>query len=292
MKGIILAGGAGTRLHPITVVTSKQLLPIYDKPMIYYPLSTLMSEGVRDILIITTPRDQEAFIELLGDGSQWGINLCYEVQSEPRGLPEAFVIGKTFIGASDVMLILGDNLFFDGNGKGVLGRNSTVYGEKAVAGIYVYQVSDPERYGVVRYDSDGLILEIEEKPSVPDSNWAVTGVYRFESGVCDVASSLRPSARGELEIVDLCNYYLKTNQLDAQKLGPAVTWLDTGTNDSLLDASKFVSTVQARSGALIGSPDETAYRNGWISAEDLLRATSRVAKSNYGVLLSRLLNRG
>ena len=284
MRGIILAGGSGTRLHPITCSVSKQLLPVYDKPMIYYPLSTLMAAGIRDILVITTQKDQDAFVQLLGDGSQWGINLCYEVQAEPRGLPEAFIIGRSFIDASNVILILGDNLFYDLSGGSVLARSSGI-GQKFGAGIYVCHVSDPERYGVVEFDGSGQALRIEEKPKLPSSNWAVTGVYCFESGVCDIASGLKPSERGELEIVDLCNHYLQGNRLVTHKLSRAVTWLDTGTNDSLLDAGKFVSTMQARFGTLVGSPDKTAYLNGWISTEQLLRTAGRFAKSNYGLLL-------
>ena len=282
MKGIILAGGSGTRLYPLTRVTSKQLLPIYDKPMIYYPMSVLMNAGIRDILIISTPADTPRFEELLGDGHQFGVNLTYAVQPSPDGLAQAFIIGADFIGDDSVAMVLGDNIFY-GNGFGKLLRAAAEDAEeKKRATVFGYYVPDPERFGVVEFDKDWKAVSIEEKPKQPKSNYAVTGLYFYPAGVSEKASKVKPSARGELEITTLNEMYLKEGLLDVQLLGRGSAWLDTGTMDSLADASDFVRVVQKRQGIQIAAPEEIAYKNGWISKEELLQSANKYKKSSYG----------
>ena len=282
MKGIILAGGAGTRLYPLTMVTSKQLLPVYDKPMVYYPLSTLMLAGIREILIISTPEDTPRFEHLLGDGSQFGLRLSYKVQPSPDGLAQAFTLGEAFIGGEACAMVLGDNIFY-GNGMGKLLRaaveNAQSHGRATVFGYYV---NDPERYGVVEFDGDGHVVSIEEKPRVPKSNYAVTGLYFYPAGVSAMAGDVRPSARGELEITTLNAMYLEQQRLDVQLLGRGFAWLDTGTMESLLDAADFVRMVEKHQGVKISAPEEIAYKNGWIAKETLLAAAQRYGKSPYG----------
>lgn len=285
MKGIILAGGSGTRLYPLTKVTSKQLLPVYDKPMIFYPLSTLMLAGIRDILIISTPTDLPNFERLLGDGSQYGINLSYKIQPSPDGLAQAFILGEDFIGNDACAMVLGDNIFY-GNGFGTILRNAKKNAEENNrATVFGYYVPDPERFGVVDFDENGKALSIEEKPSSPKSNYAVTGLYFYPSGVSKKANQVKPSARGELEITTLNEMYLKENLLDVRFFGRGFAWLDTGTMDSLLDASNFVQMVQNRQGIEISAPEEIAFINQWIDKEELLKSAENYGKSPYGAHL-------
>jgi len=282
MKGIILAGGAGTRLYPLTMVTSKQLLPVYDKPMIYYPLSTLMLAGIRDILIISTPEDTPRFEHLLGNGSQFGVNLSYKVQPSPDGLAQAFLLGEEFIGDDACAMVLGDNIFY-GNGFGKILRDSVQNAEKNErATVFGYYVNDPERFGVVEFDAGGRVISIEEKPREPKSNYAVTGLYFYPKGVSEMAKAVKPSARGELEITTLNDMYLKRGVLDVQLLGRGFAWLDTGTMDSLVDAADFVRMIETRQSIKISAPEEIAYRNEWISKEKLLESAERYGKSPYG----------
>ena len=282
MKGIILAGGAGTRLYPLTMVTSKQLLPVYDKPMIYYPLSTLMLAGIRDILIISTPEDTPRFEHLLGNGSQFGVNLSYKVQPSPDGLAQAFLLGEEFIGDDACAMVLGDNIFY-GNGFGGILRESVENAEKNErATVFGYYVNDPERFGVVEFDADGHVISVEEKPREPKSNYAITGLYFYPKGVSAMAKAVKPSARGELEITTLNDMYLKQGILDVQLLGRGFAWLDTGTMDSLVDAADFVRMIEKRQSIKISAPEEIAYKNEWISKEKLLESSERYGKSPYG----------
>ena len=282
MKGIILAGGAGTRLYPLTMVTSTQLLPVYDKPMIYYPLSTLMLAGIKDILIISTPEDTPRFEHLLGDGAQFGVNLSYCVQPSPDGLAQAFLLGEAFIGEDACAMVLGDNIFY-GNGFGKILRAAVENAEKSArATVFGYYVNDPQRFGVVEFDEQGRVISIEEKPKAPKSNYAVTGLYFYPKGVSDMAKEVRPSARGELEITTLNEMYLHKEKLDVQLLGRGFAWLDTGTMDSLVDAADFVRMVEKRQGIKISAPEEIAYKNGWITKEKLLESAQRYGKSPYG----------
>ena len=285
MKGIILAGGAGTRLYPLTMVTSKQLLPVYDKPMVYYPLSTLMLAGIQDILIISTPTDTPRFETLLGDGSQFGLHLSYKVQPSPDGLAQAFILGEEFLGGGAGAMVLGDNIFY-GNGFSKILRAAAANAEENNrATVFGYYVNDPERFGVVVFDEDGKVTSIEEKPTEPKSNYAVTGLYFYPAGVSAMASQVRPSARGELEITTLNEMYLKRDLLDVQLLGRGFAWLDTGTIDSLVEAADFVRMVEKRQGIKISAPEEIAYRNGWIDRDKLLESAERYGKSPYGMHL-------
>ena len=282
MKGIILAGGAGTRLYPLTMVTSKQLLPIYDKPMVYYPLSTLMLAGIKDILIISTPTDLPNFERLLGDGSQYGVSLSYKVQPSPDGLAQAFILGEEFIGDDACAMVLGDNIFY-GNGFGKTLRAATANAEQnGRATVFGYYVTDPERFGIVEFDENGKAISLEEKPKVPKSNYAVTGLYFYPAGVSAKANEVKPSARGELEITTLNEMYLNEDILDVQLLGRGFAWLDTGTMDSLAEATDFVRMVQNRQGIQISAPEEIAYKNGWINKEELLASAEKYGKSPYG----------
>ena len=282
MKGIILAGGAGTRLYPLTMVTSKQLLPIYDKPMIYYPLSTLMLAGIKDILIISTPTDLPNFERLLGDGSDYGVNFSYKVQPSPDGLAQAFILGEEFIGDDACAMVLGDNIFY-GNGFSKILRDATKNAEKNDrATVFGYYVNDPERFGIVEFDVNGKAISLEEKPAVPKSNYAVTGLYFYPAGVSARANQVKPSPRGELEITTLNDMYLQDDLLDVQVLGRGFAWLDTGTMDSLVEAADYVRMVQNRQGIEISAPEEIAYKNGWISKEKLLEAAEKYGKSPYG----------
>lgn len=281
MKGIILAGGAGTRLYPLTMVTSKQLLPVYDKPMIYYPLSTLMLAGIQDILIISTPSDTPRFEALLGDGSQFGVRLHYAVQPSPDGLAQAFLIGEEFIGDDLCAMVLGDNIFY-GNGLSRLLRQAVANAEQGRATIFGYYVNDPERFGIVEFDENGKVLSVEEKPKHPKSNYCITGLYFYDHRVVEMAKQVRPSARGELEITSLNDLYLQDGTLDVQLLGRGFAWLDTGTMDSLVDAADFVRMIEKRQSIKISAPEEIAYRNGWIDRDALLSSAARYGKSPYG----------
>ncbi|MBR2465408.1 MAG: glucose-1-phosphate thymidylyltransferase RfbA [Clostridia bacterium] len=288
MKGIILAGGSGTRLYPLTMITSKQLLPIYDKPMIYYPLSTLMLAGIKDILIISTPRDLPNFESLLGDGSDFGINLSYKVQPSPDGLAQAFLIGEEFIGDEPCAMVLGDNIFY-GNGFSRMLKSAAENAEKnGRASVFGYYVEDPERFGVVEFDADGKVISVEEKPKEPKSNYAITGLYFYDKRVVEYAKAVKPSARGELEITDLNRMYLEDGTLDVKLLGRGFAWLDTGTMDSLLDAASFVQMVEKRQGVKISAPEEIAYMQGWIDKEKLLESAKRYGKSPYGKHLEKV----
>lgn len=285
-KGIILAGGSGTRLHPATLSISKQLLPVYDKPMIYYPLSTLMMGGIRDILVISTERDLPAFQALLGDGSTWGISISYEIQPSPDGLAQAFLIGESFIGNDPSALVLGDNIFH-GNEFQYFFSNAVKQTEGAC--VFAYHVNDPERFGVAEFDKQGKVISLEEKPTNPKSNYAVTGLYLYDNNVMDYAKTLKPSPRGELEITDLNRIYMEEGKLSARMMGRGYAWFDTGTHDSLMEASQFVSTLQNIQGLKICCPEEIAYNQGWINAEQLEKLAVKLGKSGYGTYLSRLL---
>ncbi len=287
MKGIILAGGAGTRLYPLTMVTSKQLLPVYDKPMIYYPLSTLMLAGIQDILIISTPTDTPRFEALLGDGSQFGLRLQYAVQPSPDGLAQAFLIGEEFIGDDVCAMVLGDNIFY-GNGFSRILREAVANAEQGRATIFGYYVNDPERFGIVEFDESGKVISVEEKPQHPKSNYCITGLYFYDRRVVELAKQVKPSARGELEITSLNELYLKDGTLDVKLLGRGFAWLDTGTMDSLVDAADFVRMVEKRQSVKISAPEEIAFKNGWIDKETLLASAQRYGKSPYGEHLKRV----
>ena len=287
MKGIILAGGSGTRLYPVTNVVSKQLLPVYDKPMIYYPLTTLMLAGLRDILVISTPQDLPRFADLLGDGSQWGINLSYEVQASPDGLAQAFLIGRDFIADDSCALILGDNIFY---GQSLSLQLQTAAKRSHGATVFAYPVQDPQRYGVVEFNEQGQAISLEEKPKFPRSHFAVTGLYFYDRHVVDYATSLKPSLRGELEITDLNRIYLEAGELNVQMMGRGMAWLDTGTHQSLFDAGQFIQTIQRRQGLIVACPEEIAYRLGYISADELLKLAHPIRKSGYGEYLITILN--
>jgi glucose-1-phosphate thymidylyltransferase len=285
-KGIILAGGSGTRLHPATLAISKQLLPVYDKPMVYYPLSTLMLAGIRDILVISTPQDTPRFEALLGDGSQWGLSLCYCVQPSPEGLAQAFILGREFIAGDPSVLVLGDNIFYGHDFQSLL---QAACARPSGATVFAYHVNDPERYGVVEFDAGRRAISIEEKPKSPRSNYAVTGLYFYDAQVCDIAASLKPSPRGELEISDVNARYLAQGQLDVEIMGRGYAWLDTGTHDSLLEAGQFIATIERRQGLKVACPEEIAFRAGWIAPAQLEALAAPMHKTSYGQYLARLL---
>jgi glucose-1-phosphate thymidylyltransferase len=285
-KGLILAGGTGTRLYPATQAVSKQLMPVYDKPMVYYPLSTLMLSGIRDVLLISTPHDADRFAALLGDGSQWGMNIQYAVQPSPDGLVQAFIIGRDFIDKDPCALVLGDNIFYGHELATHLKRaNASIDG----ATVFAYHVQDPERYGVIEFDADKRVLSIEEKPKAPKSNYALTGLYFYDKNVCSIAADIKPSARGELEITDLIQSYLDQGELKVEIMGRGLAWLDTGTHDSLLEAASFIATLQKRQGLQVSCPEEIAYRQGWIGAAELEKLASPLMKNSYGDYLLKLL---
>ncbi|KEX92081.1 glucose-1-phosphate thymidylyltransferase [Pseudomonas putida] len=288
-KGIILAGGSGTRLHPATLSISKQLLPVYDKPMIYYPLSTLMLAGIRDILIISTPQDTPRFEQLLGDGARWGLNITYAVQPSPDGLAQAFIIGEDFIGNDPSALVLGDNIY---HGHDFINILQSAMARQSGASVFAYHVNDPERYGVVEFDGQGKAISLEEKPLKPKSNFAVTGLYFYDQDVVEMAKSIKPSARGELEITDINSLYLDQGNLSVEIMGRGYAWLDTGTHDSLLDASLFIATLERRQGLKVACPEEIAFRQKWIDADQLQRLAAPLAKNGYGQYLNRLLQAG
>ena len=287
MKGIVLAGGSGTRLYPLTMVTSKQLLPIYDKPMIYYPLSTLMLAGIRDILIISTPTDLPNFERLLGDGSRYGVNLSYKVQPSPDGLAQAFTLGEDFIGDEPCAMVLGDNIF-DGAGLGDHLKKAVEAAQNGQATVFGYYVNDPERFGIVEFDNNWRVISVEEKPKQPKSNYAITGLYFYDKRVVELAKQVKPSARGELEITDLNRMYLEDGTLNVQLLGRGYAWLDTGTMDTLVEAAEFVQVIEQRQGIMISAPEEIAYRHGWITREELLKSADTYGKSPYGEHLHRV----
>ncbi|RZI85850.1 MAG: glucose-1-phosphate thymidylyltransferase [Rubrivivax sp.] len=286
-KGIILAGGSGTRLHPATLAVSKQLLPVYDKPMVYYPLCTLMLAGIRDILLISTPQDTPRFEALLGDGARWGLNISYCVQPSPDGLAQAFILGRDFVGGHPSALVLGDNIFYGHDFAGLLG-NAT--GRDTGASVFAYHVHDPERYGVVEFDGARRALSIEEKPTAPKSNYAVTGLYFYDQQVCDIAANIKPSPRGELEITDVNAHYLRQGQLSVEIMGRGYAWLDTGTHDSLMEAGQFIATLEKRQGLKVACPEEIAFRAGWIDAAQLEALARPLAKNGYGQYLLKLLS--
>lgn len=285
-KGIILAGGSGTRLYPVTQAVSKQLMPVYDKPMVYYPLTTLMLAGIRDVLLISTPQDTPRFAELLGDGRQWGMDIQYAVQPSPDGLAQAFIIGRDFVGQHPSTLVLGDNIFY---GHDLVKLLASADARHTGASVFAYHVHDPERYGVVSFDDRQRAVSIEEKPRSPQSNYAVTGLYFYDQQVCDIAADIQPSARGELEITDVNKRYLEMGQLSVEIMGRGYAWLDTGTHDSLLEAAGFIATLQKRQGLMVACPEEIAYHQRWISAEDLQRQAQPLAKNGYGQYLLNLL---
>ena len=285
-KGIILAGGSGTRLYPVTQAVSKQLMPVYDKPMVYYPLTTLMLSGIRDVLLISTPQDTPRFSELLGDGSQWGMNIQYAVQPSPDGLAQAFIIGKDFVGHDPSALVLGDNIFY---GHDLVKLLASANARTSGASVFAYHVHDPERYGVVEFDAQQRAVSIEEKPKAPKSNYAVTGLYFYDQQACDIAASIEPSARGELEITDVNKRYLEMGQLHVEMMGRGYAWLDTGTHDSLLEAAGFIATLQKRQGLMVACPEEIAYAQKWIDAEAIRRLAQPLAKNGYGQYLLNLL---
>ena len=286
-KGIILAGGSGTRLHPLTTTVSKQLMPVFDKPMIYYPLATLMQSGIKDVLIITTPRDQLAYADLLGDGKQWGINIQYTLQPSPDGLAQAFLLGETFIGRDPVCLILGDNIFY---GSGLSNKLRRAAQRTEGASVFAYYVQDPERYGVVEFDNEARAIGIEEKPTQPRSNYAVTGLYFYDNEVVSIAKNIVPSARGELEITDVNRHYLAENRLQVEVMGQGTAWLDTGTHQSLLDAGNFIRVIEERQGLKVACLEEIAYRLGYISAEQVLALAAPLVKSGYGAYLEAIIS--